>query len=603
MSLNKYMHPRNKYKTKKPNFQDLAFKYDYFKEMVKETDSGKVTIDFKDPASSRALTRALLENDFGLKITLPLDRLIPAVPQRINYILWLEDIIGIEKAARGIDIGTGSSCIYPLLGCRQNGWEFLASEVDDQNVYFANKNIQQNDMTDKIKVVKVEEDTLLMGLLENNEDCYDFCMCNPPFFSDHLEAQGVTNTRSDNRSDASSVSTASEAESVAWGGEVRFVSQMIEDSLKLKSRIRVYTSLIGKKTSLPLLKHFLHERQVPKISTTEFCQGRTMRWGIAWTFDETVTFPKSLFKEQKNVKPPLVLEIPRGAGGVGDYTVQAFTWVIRKYIEVLQINYYTKHCGKFYTCLIMQAKTNTWSNQRRKRRERARKQSVSEEGEGNRTAGIPVEGNSTSGESGEVKTPADSVEKNMETDDKCTVTSTETDAKIVAHSDNDTEKGSNVSKDSGIEEFATEKGDNDESKKSGQKRSNDENNGTEPAQKRLKKDQGKDCETSEQEKEAVTSDKSCNNSSAITLSRKDVVERFWKEHSENQEGKKKKPLSFYEKLEPFSESEECLLLCKLVLKKEEGEMTLTLTHQAGNKEALHQIMQFFKNKLAVKPKT
>lgn len=48
------------------------------------------------------------------------------------------------------NLGTGASCIYPLLGCRQNGWQFLASEVDDQNIFFAEKNIQQNKMTDKI---------------------------------------------------------------------------------------------------------------------------------------------------------------------------------------------------------------------------------------------------------------------------------------------------------------------------------------------------------------------------------------------------------------------------------------------------------------------
>jgi len=105
MSLNKYMHPRNKYKTKKPDFKLLASKYPYFKENSEVKPSGNVTIDFKNPSSLRALTRALLEEDFGLTVSLPLDRLIPTMPQRLNYILWLEDIIGQQKFARGIDIG------------------------------------------------------------------------------------------------------------------------------------------------------------------------------------------------------------------------------------------------------------------------------------------------------------------------------------------------------------------------------------------------------------------------------------------------------------------------------------------------------------------
>lgn len=33
--------------------------------------------------------------------------------------------------------------------------------------------------------------------------------------------------------------------------------------------------------------------QVPKVTHTEFCQGRTMRWALAWSFYEDVTMPVS----------------------------------------------------------------------------------------------------------------------------------------------------------------------------------------------------------------------------------------------------------------------------------------------------------------------
>ena len=84
---------------------------------------------------------------------------------------------------------------------------------------------------------KVKEETVLIGLVEDNKT-YDFCMCNPPFYTDHLEAQGITSSRSDNRPEPHSVSTASEIESISWGGEVKFVTKMIEESLVLKNRIR-----------------------------------------------------------------------------------------------------------------------------------------------------------------------------------------------------------------------------------------------------------------------------------------------------------------------------------------------------------------------------
>lgn len=48
-------------------------------------------------------------------------------------------------------VGTGATCVYPLLGCKKNNWEFLASEVDETNFTIAEKNIHKNNMQEKIK--------------------------------------------------------------------------------------------------------------------------------------------------------------------------------------------------------------------------------------------------------------------------------------------------------------------------------------------------------------------------------------------------------------------------------------------------------------------
>lgn len=85
--------------------------------------------------------------------------------------------------------------------------------------------------------------------------------------------------------------------------------------------------------------------------------------------------------------------------------------------------------------------------------------------------------------------------------------------------------------------------------------------------------------------------------------RKDVIQRFWNEQKANsqKQNKKKAEKSFYETQEPFKDDEECLLLSKMVLRKEDGVISFSLTHMAGTREAMHQIMQFFRNKLSVKP--
>lgn len=92
MALNKYMHPRNKYK-KPPNFSDMALKYPEFLKISKLDVSGKVNIDFKDPNAVRILTKCLLHMDFNLTVNIPEDRLVPTLPLRLNYLLWIEDLL------------------------------------------------------------------------------------------------------------------------------------------------------------------------------------------------------------------------------------------------------------------------------------------------------------------------------------------------------------------------------------------------------------------------------------------------------------------------------------------------------------------------------
>ena len=104
MSFNDKMHPRNIYRNK-PDFKYLASKYERFKKSVKIDDKGKVHMDFKDPSSLRALTWTLLKNDFQLDVDLPDSRLVPTIPLRLNYLLWIEDMFINENSIKGVDIG------------------------------------------------------------------------------------------------------------------------------------------------------------------------------------------------------------------------------------------------------------------------------------------------------------------------------------------------------------------------------------------------------------------------------------------------------------------------------------------------------------------
>ncbi|KAJ0022122.1 hypothetical protein NQD34_009612 [Periophthalmus magnuspinnatus] len=386
MALNKSMHPRNRYKDKPPDFAYLAAKYPEFQQHVQTSLVGRPVINFKEPEAVRALTCTLLKEDFGLTIEIPLERLIPTVPLRLNYIHWVEDLIdGQKQLRRGIDIGTGASCIYPLLGATMNGWYFLATEVDDICFDYAKKNVEQNNLSDLIKVVKVPKKTLLMDALkEETEIVYDFCMCNPPFFANQLEAKGV-NSRNSRRPPPSSVNTGGVTEIMAEGGELEFVKRIIHDSLQLKKRLRWYSCMLGKKCSLAPLKEELRKQGVPKVTYTEFCQGRTMRWALAWSFYDDVIVPSPPSKKRKleKARKPLSFTLPEAGlkelqtkasalGCAGGCPVESVTSLLEKSLTELRVLFKHAPCRKQEQSLFLTAVENTWIHGRQRRREQKR---------------------------------------------------------------------------------------------------------------------------------------------------------------------------------------------------------------------------------------
>jgi 23S rRNA A1618 N6-methylase RlmF len=62
-------------------------------------------------------------------------------------------------SARIIDIGTGSTAIYPLLGCRRfPSWKFYATEADPDSFHYSQGNISRNFLSGQIALIKTELD-------------------------------------------------------------------------------------------------------------------------------------------------------------------------------------------------------------------------------------------------------------------------------------------------------------------------------------------------------------------------------------------------------------------------------------------------------------
>lgn len=71
--------------------------------------NGKIVFDYQNQDGLRLLTTVLLKKDFDLDVHLPVGKLIPTIPLRLNYLLWIEDLFNLNydgaRKIKGIDIG------------------------------------------------------------------------------------------------------------------------------------------------------------------------------------------------------------------------------------------------------------------------------------------------------------------------------------------------------------------------------------------------------------------------------------------------------------------------------------------------------------------
>jgi 23S rRNA (adenine1618-N6)-methyltransferase len=129
-------------------------------------------------------------------------------------------------------------------------------------------------------------------------------MCNPPFYESEVEM--LTSAASKQRPPFTAC-TGSENEMVTPGGEVAFVSRMIEESFILRDRVQWYTSMLGKFSSVAVLMQKLRDKEVDNYAVTEFVQGsKTRRWAIAWSFDDlrpTMSVARGVSSLQKSLLP------------------------------------------------------------------------------------------------------------------------------------------------------------------------------------------------------------------------------------------------------------------------------------------------------------
>lgn len=283
------LHPLNKHKDGY-NFQLLCEHYPKLKSFVFENKYGTSTIKFADPKAVKALNTALLKTYYGIGFwEFPDHHLCPPIPGRVDYIHHLNDLLKASKITSNItvfDIGTGATCIYPLLGHALYHWQFVASDIDEKALDCAADILEENKLKEAISLRFQNDEThILNGVIFEN-DRFDAMLCNPPFYKSKAEAQGANSRKLRGLGIEKTERNFSGTHNELWypGGEKAFLHNYLYQSSLVKAQCFWFTSLVSKKDNVKPMKESLKKLGATEVKVIPMHQGNKVTRIVAWTF-------------------------------------------------------------------------------------------------------------------------------------------------------------------------------------------------------------------------------------------------------------------------------------------------------------------------------
>jgi len=302
MSIKTVLHPRNKHRHGY-DFSDLikvhiplsAF-------IIKNKYNQQDTIDFSDANAVKALNFSLLKQHYKIEYwDFPQGYLCPPIPGRVDYIHYLADLlkqssIKTTDTIKVLDIGTGATCIYPILGAREYNWNFIASDIDPVSIKAANNNVNANQIISQNINCRLQttSKSIFDGIIKPNE-YFHLTLCNPPFHKSLADANTGSNRKWKNLNKGKTADKkdtlnfgGQKAELWCNGGELAFIRQMIKESKNYQNQVLWFTCLVSNKDHLSKIKLSLKKAHASQIKVVNMAQGQKISRFIAWQFDKEI---------------------------------------------------------------------------------------------------------------------------------------------------------------------------------------------------------------------------------------------------------------------------------------------------------------------------
>ncbi|MFK8038208.1 MAG: 23S rRNA (adenine(1618)-N(6))-methyltransferase RlmF [Crocinitomicaceae bacterium] len=292
------LHPRNKNRNQY-DFDALIIASPELKKYVLQSKRGVLSIDFSKATSVKALNKAILNYYYDIKFwDFPDENLCPPIPGRADYIHHIADLLAesnfgsipIGDKINCLDVGTGASCIYPIIGTVEYGWDFIGSDINEKSIASARSITNRNSrLVDKIEIrLQRNSNNIFKGILKRT-DKIDAVICNPPFHSSIEDAQKGSRRKVKNLSGKEAEwpklnFSGSSNELVYVGGEYQFIHTMIMESAKVSNKCLWFSTLVSKQSNLKGIYKTLEKINVKHVKTIPMGTGNKITRIVAWTF-------------------------------------------------------------------------------------------------------------------------------------------------------------------------------------------------------------------------------------------------------------------------------------------------------------------------------
>tara|TARA_B110000438_G_scaffold295475_1_gene338519 strand:- start:1237 stop:2196 length:960 start_codon:yes stop_codon:yes gene_type:complete len=295
------LHSRNKNR-ERYDLGALIIANPELKTFVKPNKFGDDSVDFSNPQAVKQLNTSILNHYYGIESwDLPDENLCPPIPGRADYIHHIADLLSGNNFGRipmgdkitCLDIGTGASCIYPIIGVTEYQWEFIGTDINAASIASAKNIVNSNSLLkDKVECkLQKRPKNIFRGILAK-EDKVDLTICNPPFHSSLEEAEKGTRRKIKNLS-GETVKTPElnfagiSEELICEGGEIQFLENMMRESKLRPKSCFWFSTLVSKKSNLKKVSKVLEELKAVQVKTIPMGTGNKSSRIVAWTFLST----------------------------------------------------------------------------------------------------------------------------------------------------------------------------------------------------------------------------------------------------------------------------------------------------------------------------